>query len=205
MWVDCTHLPAEKILPLGMPRTDTFIDKTKGDGHTILATKRAYLYTPTFREPDEPSNFNLDLTWLDHELTDDEIFVIKNHMRGSTILTKPYKHIIEISSSEPSNPYLYDCDVVITDYSSIIFDGYLLNKPAILFEKQTGYAAYRGMYMQYPQEYSSKYATNEKELLDLLRSTNTLTQVELNVINKVANKCDGYSCERICKLIGELR
>ena len=205
MWTECTHLPAERILPLGMPRTDTFIDKIKGDGHTILATKRAYLYVPTFREPDEPSNFNLNLTWLDHELTNDEIFVIKNHMRGKTILTKPYKHIIEISSSEPSNPYLYDCDVVITDYSSIIFDGYLLNKPAILFEKQTGYATYRGMYMQYPQEYSSKYATNEKELLNLLRSTNTLTQVELDVINKVANKCDGHSCERICNLIGELR
>ena len=198
-------IPIKNCLALGMPRTDNYINKTKGDGHTILATKRAYLYAPTFREPDEPSNFNLNLTWLDHELTNDEIFVIKNHMRGKTTLTKSYKHIIEISSSEPSNPYLYDCDVVITDYSSIIFDGYLLNKPAILFEKQTDYATYRGMYMQYPYEYSSKYATNEKELLNLLRSTNTLTQVELDVINKVANKCDGHSCERICNLINTLR
>lgn len=205
MWTECTYLPAKRILPLGMPRTDTFIDKTKGDGHTILATKRAYLYAPTFREPDEPSNFQINLDWLDNHLTNDEIFVVKAHMRGQNMLKKQYQHIIEISSSEPSNPYLYDCDIIITDYSSIIFDGYLLNKPAILFEKQTGYVAYRGMYMQYPYEYSSKYATNEKELLDLLRSTNTLTQVELDVINKVANKCDGHSCERISKLIGELK
>lgn len=204
MWTECTHLSPERILPLGMPRTDVFNNKIKGDGNTILATKRAYLYVPTFREPDEPSNFNLNLTQLDHELTDEEIFVIKTHMRGQTILTKPYKHIIEISSSEPSNPYLYDCDVVITDYSSIIFDGYLLNKPAVLFEKQPGYAAYRGMYMKYPQEYCSQYVTNEKDLLDVLRTTNTLTNVEYNVINKVANMCDGHSCERICKLIGEL-
>ena len=204
MWSKCTELPENKILPLGMPRTDTFIGKTKGCGNTVLASKRSYLYVPTFREPTEPMAFLLNYDWLDNELTDNELFIVKAHMRGQHILSKQYKHIIEISSSEPSTPYLYDCDVIITDYSSIIFDGYLLNKPAILFEKFPGYTTYRGMYMQYPQEYCSKYVTNEEELLNLLRSVNTLTQVELDVINKVANKCDGHSCERICKLIEEL-
>jgi UDP-N-acetylglucosamine 2-epimerase len=58
--------------------------------------------------------------------------------------------------------------------------------------------------MKYPQEYSSKIATNEKELLDLLHSTYELTEVEKNCINKVANMCDGHSCERICDLISNL-
>ena len=205
MWESCTQLPAEKILPLGMPRTDCFIGKKKGDGNTILAGKRSYLYVPTFREPDEPHPFNLNLEWLDNNLNDNEILVIKVHMCDKRTFDKPYKHIMQIASSEPSNPYLYDCDVIVTDYSSIIFDGYLLNKPAVLFEKQKGYAEYRGMYMNYPQEYSSRYAQNEEELLKLLRSTNELTEVEQQVINKVANKCDGNSCERICKLIGELK
>ena len=205
MWMSCTQLPREHILPLGMPRTDAFIGKKKGDGNTILATKRAYLCVPTFRESYEPNPFDLDLEWLDNELTDNELLVMKMHMRDERLLYRPYKHIIQIDSSEPSNPYLYDCDVIITDYSSIIFDGYLLNKPSILFERQIGYAQYRGMYMRYPDEYSSKYATNEKELLELLRSTNELTEVEKQVINKVANKCDGHSCERICQLIGGLK
>ena len=204
MWENCIQLPQEKILALGMPRTDTFIGKKKGDGHTILANVRAYLYVPTFREPDEPSVFNINFNWLDQQLSDNEIFAVKAHMRGPQMLNKKYKHIIEISASEPSTPYLYDCDVVITDYSSIIFDGYLLNKPSVLFEKVAGYPEVRGMYMQYPREYSSKYATNEEELLYLLRSTNVLTELERNCINKIADMCDGHSCERICNLINEL-
>lgn len=205
MWTQCTNCSLYKILPLGMPRTDQFIGKKKGDGNTLLAQKRSYLYVPTFREPLEPSLFKLDYDWLDNQLTDNELLVVKVHMREQHALNKQYKHIIEISSNEPSTPYLYDCDVIITDYSSIIFDGYLLNKPSVLYSPDLNYVNYRGMYMQYPQKYSSKIATNEKELLELIRSTNTLTLIEKECINKVADKCDGHSCERICKLIEELR
>ena len=87
--------------------------------------------------------------------------MVKAHTVGHPFLTKKYNHIIEISSSEPSTPYLIDCDVVITDYSSIIFDGYLLNKPSVLYSPNLDYVNKRGMYMKYPQEYSSKIATNE--------------------------------------------
>lgn len=204
MWQQCTNFSADKILPLGMPRTDQFIGKTKGDGHTLLANKKAYLYAPTFRLSSEPLFFQLDYDWLDKQLTDDEIFAVKAHMVGKKILSKKYNHIVEISQNEPSIPYLYDCNILITDYSSIIFDGYLLNKPAILFEKSGGYAASRGMYMNYPNEYCSKYATNEQELLNLLRSTIELTEIERNCVQRVANKCDGNSCQRICELIKKL-
>ena len=187
-----------------MPRTDVFIGKQKGDGETILANKHSYLYVPTFRWPEETIEFNLNYDWIDSQLTNDELFVVKAHTVGHPFLTKKYNHIIEISSSEPSTPYLIDCDVVITEYSSIMFDGYLLNKPSVLYSPNFDYVSRRGMYMKYPQEYSSKIATNEKQLLELLHSTNALTAIEQECIQKVANKCDGHSCERICNLIKEI-
>ena len=204
MWAQCVRLSEEKILALGMPRTDVFIGKQKGDGKTMLANKRAYLYAPTFRWHNEPAQFQLDYNWLDAHLSDNEIFAVKAHMAGQKLLHKEYAHIVEIPSTEPSSPYLYDCDVVITDYSSIIFDGYLLGKPAILLEKKTGYPEYRGMYMKYPMEYCSKYVTNEQDLLVLLRLVNSITNVEEKVVAKIADMCDGHSCERICNLINEL-
>ena len=197
-------VPVEAVMPLGTPRTDAYIGKRKGDGHTPLAGKRSYLYVPTYRSGDEPPIPSIDWDWLDRNMTDDELFVVKPHMMTKGILDRQRKHIREIPSSEPSAPYLYDCDVVVTDYSSIIFDGYLLGKPGILFEKRRGYVETRGMSMTYPDRYCSRYCTNEEELLHLCRSATDLTGVERNCLRTVADRCDGHATERVCRLIEEM-
>ena len=110
----------------------------------------------------------------------------------------------EALKMEPTVRYLYDADVVITDYSSIMFDAYLLGKPVVLFEKQTGYVKNRGMYLDYPEEYCSRYATNERDLIQLARFAHDLRKTERDCLNYVADMCDGHSCERICELIREV-
>ena len=207
MWEQCCRIPKEKILPLGMPRTDAYIGKKKGDGGTELSGKIAYLYVPTFRRGSDPAAFTLDYDLLDSQLHDDELFAVKAHVVGARMLSKQYRHIVELHQDEPSAEYLYDCDVVITDYSSIIFDGYLLKKPAVLFEQKKGYAEIRGMYMKYPEEYCSYYATDETELLDKIREAAAAGtgETERRCIERVANMCDGNSCARLISLIENLR
>lgn len=198
-------VPDERMLPLGMPRTDAYIGKKKGDGETPLAKKRAYLYAPTFRAGEETKAPEIDWEKLDRELTDDELFVVKGHMIGGWKLHKEYRHIIEVSRREPSAPYLYDCDVLITDYSTILFDGYLLGKPAVLYtEKDMGYLETRGMQMKYPDMYCPNHCTDEYTLLKTLRSANGIGDAERKIIHHVADMCDGHACERVCDLIREL-
>ena len=200
----CTGMPEDRILNLGMPRTDRYIGKKKGDGGTVLAGKKAYFYAPTCRCKFEPQLPEIDWEKIDDGLNDDEILMVKAHPYGRQLNLSGYRHIVEAGKMEPSVNYLYDADVIITDYSSIIFDGYLLGKPAVLFEKERGYTYVRGMYMKYPEEYCSYYARNEDELLWMMRST-SITKRERDCISYVADACDGHSCERICKLIEEER
>ena len=197
-----SDLREDQVLPLGMPRTDTYGYRRKGDGHTFLANKRAYLYAPTFRTLRETGFPEIDWEWLDGQLKDYEVMAVKAHMCGQSILGgKKYQHIREVSGWATSAEYLYDCDVVITDYSSIIFDGYLLGKPSVLFEKRKGYTESRGMYFEYPGGYSSRYCTNEEDLLKIMREAKGLNDPEWEVAMKVADKCDGHACERVCALI----
>lgn len=200
-YAKCSGLPEERILPLGAPRTDRYIGKRKGDGGTVLGKKRSYLYVPTFRTSAETPFPEINWAWLDRELTDDELFVVKHHMMTGSVRMDEYRHIIQVHPNEPSAPYLMDCDAVVTDYSTIMFDAYLLNKPVILLEKRKGYTETRGMYLKYPDQYSSRYCTDEMQMLEMLRKADGLGETERECISMVADMCDGHATERVCELI----
>lgn len=202
MFHQCTAVPKERIFNLGMPRTDKYFRMKAHD--PMVEGKRMYLFAPTFRNWRDTPMPMYDWEKLDRLLHDDEIMVVKAHPYGLSFDIEGRKHIIEADKMYSSAQYLFDCSAVITDYSSIMFDGYLMNKPCVLFEKKTGYTKTRGMYMQYPDMYSSRYATTEEELVEQLRSAKRLRKVEKACKDYVADMCDGHSCERICKFIEEM-
>ena len=204
MFNRCTKVPKERIIDLGMPRTDRYKRVRKGDGHTVMADKRGYLFAPTFRNFSDTPFPCIDWKQIDNALTDDEIMVVKPHPYGFDFDIDGYRHIVAASKMDPSVNYLFDADVVITDYSSIMFDAYLLKKPVVLFEKSPGYTKTRGMYLHYPEHYCSRFATDEKQLVELMKSAKHLRSAEKHCLEYVADACDGHSCERICELITEM-
>lgn len=197
------QVPEDRVYPLGMPRTDQYFWKKKGDGGTFMAGKKAYLYVPTFRTHEELPYFPVDWQAIDDALGDNEVFVVKRHMLDGGRLTKDYKHIVEISRDEPSANYLIDADVVITDYSSIIMDAQLLGKPVVLFAKDADrYLSIRGMYRPYPEGYSGRYAQTEADLMRHIRDAlGGITFEEFQCRFQTCNMCDGSATKRVIRLI----
>ena len=197
-------IPEERVLPIGLPRTDAYFGKKKGDGGTLVNDRRVYLYAPTFRNDWEGHMPHIEWDYIDRRLTDEEVFVVKPHPNTRNILKKPYKHIVEVSSDVPSSDYLIDCDVLITDYSTIMFDAHVLQKSVVLFEKTFEYRSRRGMVMQYPDQYASRYCNTEQDLVDLCRSADKPQEADIECRKRTAGACDGHSVERLNKLIKEI-
>lgn len=197
-------VPIERVYALGLPRTDAYIGKAKGDGGTTLAGKRAYLYCPTYRTKEEMPYPEIDWDGMDTALTDGEILAVKPHMVQKHILKKEYRHIIELSSEEPTAPYLIDCDVLITDYSSILLDAHILRKPVVLFTKEDSYLEKRGMYLPYPYGYASRHVSTEADLIDCIRTAEGQGPEDLKCLKTTASKCDGHATERVIDLINRL-
>lgn len=206
-------LPADKVAALGMPRADRYVGKRKGDGGTFLARYgRAYLYVPTCRICDDGGHLpRIDWEKLDALLEDDEIVVVKRHyFDRQPLVTDDVDRIAEVLPTEASEPYLIDCDVVMTDYSSILFDGYLLGKPCVLAtDDMDAYLSTRGMYLDYPSQYSSRSLAvegHEAELLEMLReaAANGMGETERACRQLTADMCDGHASERVCKLLMDM-
>ena len=179
-------LKEEQVLPLGMPRTDNYVRKCDH-------MKRVYLYAPTFHTE---KYVNWDT--LDEMLDDDEIFIVKPHMISGELVSSEYKHIFPASKDEPTEPYLMSCNVLVTDYSSIMLDGLYARIPVVLFTRDRGYLRKHGMYFNYPEGYSSYFASNEEDLIDMLHKAEWKDEDKRTFF---CGACDGHSTERVIELI----
>ena len=184
-----------QVVITGLPRTDAYFNKPQKE-----SGKRNYLYVPTFR-----SWFNWwapEWSSLDELLNDDEEFIVKPHMVTKRLLPeKPRKHIFEADSMKPSTEFLLRADVVITDYSSIMFDAFVMRTPVVLFAKDRHkYLRERGMYLEYPDKYSDYFCHREDYMVQMIRYAEWTPHME-ELRDYYAGACNGRSTERVIELI----
>ena len=207
-------VPIERVLPLGMARTDAYFeDGERFDSYFGEQLGRVYAYCPTFRGLGDKGHLpRIDWTEVDRLLNDDEVLVVKRHHLTLDKLTRgcDLDHVIELPIEESTEKLLRTCDVLMTDYSSTMFDAYALGKPVVLLiDDMDEYLSGRGMYYQYPSFYSSRWLVaegNEKRVVDSLRAAafTGMRHIERKCLEAVAGACDGHSAERICELIRSL-
>lgn len=198
-------------LPLGLPRTDRlFTDKEKMrenilKKHPEFEGKRIYLYCPTFREDKgERTVYDPEINWseLSNALCDDEIFVIRRHPVMDYRLTdKEYPNILDLTD-ESTLELTAASDVIITDYSSVIYDACLLSVPSVFYCPD--YKDYeRGFYLEFPDDLPGELVTESGKLLEAVRNTkeNPPADKIRKFIGEQMEACDGKSAERVGALI----
>ena len=199
-------IPESCVLALGFPRTDRYFGRRAHGGEIT------YLYAPTFRNMDHDSWLPyIDWRKVDSLLRDGERFVVKRHyFTKHPLVRHECERVVEVNPMENTDGYLMACSALLTDYSSVMFDAYLMDIPCVLAIADMGeYLRDRGMYFEYPREYSSRFLEvegHEEELLGMLRESarNGIGPVEERCRELTADVCDGRSTERVCGLISSL-
>jgi len=206
------RVPKKKILALGYPRNDYLF---KNDKELINHLKRQYfipegtdrviLYCPTFRD-DHRLRFSIskqELTELERLLIDtNSIFILKGHIFTHDIDFEEYENIkIAPTGSDIQELYLIT-DILITDYSSTMFDFSLLNRPILLFLYDfEEYKKTRGMYYDLEDIAPGPLLYNFHDLINGIRNideiNNQYNQKRIEIRDRFNKYVDGNTIERI--------
>lgn len=149
-----------KVLLSGYPRNSVFFDKAGRElvrRECDIADKQVIVYMPTWRGLLHKKETNKQLreitrhfAQIDEKLNDSQVFYVKLHPYVKDKLDySGYRHIREFPSQYESYDFLNASDVLVTDYSSIMFDyGVTKNKIILFTYDKDEYLSDRGLYME---------------------------------------------------------
>lgn len=204
-----------KFYPIGIPRTDIFFDeKYKEETRSKMFEefpackncKTVYLYAPTFRgvnATDATFPFDkLDLEkWGELLVKEDATLIVKLHPFVTKRIEIPEKYkdrIYDATDYREVNDILFIVDVLITDYSSIIYEMSLLRKPMVFYAfDQKYYEATRDFYEPYEDLVPGKIVHEFDELMDTLENKDFEFDKMDSFIKKNFTYTDGKSTDRV--------
>jgi teichoic acid ribitol-phosphate primase len=164
-YAEAFRLPIERFVSrLGIPRTDVLfgeerIARTVADlrrRYAIPDGRRVILYAPTFRGDsviEARSGASLDLQMMRDALGDDHVVLVRLHpfvRERAPIDPALADFAIDVSDHPDVNDLLLVSDLLVTDYSSVIYEFSLLGRPMAFFAPDhEAYERERGFYFDY--------------------------------------------------------
>ncbi|HKG56210.1 MAG TPA: CDP-glycerol glycerophosphotransferase family protein [Candidatus Limnocylindrales bacterium] len=159
-WSRAFATPVERVLPLGTPRMDFFLDREATaaarratlERFPALVGRKVVLYAPTFRgrgAAKQPAA-RLDAKRLREALPPSYALVLKCHPNLNGHTEAPDGFDVVADAATPLNELFTVTDVLVTDYSSSIFEYALLHKPLVLLVGDLAdYERDPGLYVDY--------------------------------------------------------
>ena len=201
-------VPENVLRVTGLPRTDYFFEPDRVErGRRMfferfpeLVGKKLLLYSPTFRDHEvHHPRVPLDFVKLAALLGEDWRFLLRFHpyvARHAAGLASEL--VTDVSDYPDLNGLLAASDVLVTDYSSIIFEYSLLNKPMVFYpyDLESFRRQQRGFYVDYERFVPGPIVRNEEQLAEAVKKAPNLDTVSA-FREKHFDYLDGKSAERL--------
>lgn len=207
-----------KILPIGVSRTDVFFDKDfiKKAYEKVYDTvpqakdKKILLYAPTFRGrvANAKTSNALNIELLYYHLKDEYVILIKHHplVKKRPAIKEEFKDFaIDVTDLLTIEDLICTSDICIADYSSLVFEYSLFERPMIFFAyDMDNFLDWRGFYYKYEDFVPGPIVKNNIELLEAIKDIDNFDkQKVIDFKNKFMSACDGHSTERILEKVNE--
>lgn len=207
----------ENIKAIGSPRTDIYFnDEFKSNARAKMlelfpeiGERKIILYAPTFRGKSIPSSYikkMIDYRKFNDAISDKYVLVIKLHpqlVKGKLAESDRLSNwgfLFDATDVVTPEEALCAADILVTDYSSIMFEYMLLERPIISYIYDINdYAGGRGFFDKYDKLAPGPYVTNQTRLLYAILTVKDWFDVERVRKYKelFMSACDGHSTERI--------
>ncbi len=207
----------EKILPVGIPRTDCFFRQESYRRayeklYQILPDcfgKKIILYAPTFRgkvaraaAPDV-----LDFEQLHGALGEDYIILCKYHplvKRRPIMPDTCAGYVTDVTEQMDIASLLMVSDICISDYSSLIFEYSLMERPMIFLAYDLEeYYDDRGFYYPYEEMTPGPIVKTTEEVIQRLQHLEEWFDADqvCRFRDKFMSACDGHATERLLEAL----
>lgn len=205
------------VVATGIPRTDVFMNKEYAEDvrerffrqYPNLKSKKIILFAPTFRGKGQMSAYYPTEAFHPEKLLDkignDYAILINLHpyCKERFEIAEEYRdRIIDFSDAVELNDLLFVTDLLITDYSSVIFEASLLDIPMLFYTYDLYlYIKERDFYYDFENFVPGKILYSENEIAESIES-NSFEQDKVSSFKyKFFDNLDGNSSKRVADLV----
>ena len=211
-----------QVLPTGMPRIDEFLDedyrrkKTKElyEKYPMCKDKKVILFAPTYRGTNK-ANAHYPYELIDfrrlYELCGDEYVVLfKMHpwVASEVPIADKYKdRFADVGRYPNINDLFYITELLITDYSSNIFEYSLMKKPMLFFAfDEIQYSFSRGFHRAYEESAPGKVCHTFDEVLHAIADKDFDYPKVEEYVEKHFDYIDSHASDRVIDwiILGQL-
>lgn len=163
-------------------------------------SKKTILYAPTFRDTKTLAK-NFEQVLNDNhfnQILDKYNVLFRGHYFSKTNLKTS---MIDVSNYPDINELFIVADILITDYSSVLFDFSILNKKIVLFcPDYVEYVGERGFYME-PKKLDLPFFNNIVDLVKYLKEFDTEEDASTDIKSNFYYKFNAYPFNSISSII----